>query len=204
MASEPATGAARLPAAARRETILNAAGPLFARDGYAATRIDAVAAAAGVTKPIVYRHFGSKKGLYVAQLERHEADLPTFFAGLGDLAGAEPDVLVRALLDRWLDYVRDHRYSWTMLFRDSSADAEIEAVRMRVSARARAVIAAFVAERAGDRIPAEQVVPTAELLTSGLAGMVLWWIDNPEVPKPVLLETALRIVAPVLGGHRPM
>ena len=68
----------RLPADERRATILAAAGPLFARDGYAATRIDDIAAAAGVTKPIIYRHFASKKALYAALLRKHRDDLPSF------------------------------------------------------------------------------------------------------------------------------
>ena len=41
--------------------MLRAADGLFAERGYAGTRLDDVAAAAGVTKPIVYRHFESKK-----------------------------------------------------------------------------------------------------------------------------------------------
>jgi AcrR family transcriptional regulator len=44
----------------RRELIALAAGRLFAATGYAGTRMEDVAAAAEVTKPIVYRHFGSK------------------------------------------------------------------------------------------------------------------------------------------------
>lgn len=63
----------------RRELIALAAGRLFAVNGYADTRMEDVATAAQVTKPIVYRHFDSKKDLYLALLARHEDDLPTFF-----------------------------------------------------------------------------------------------------------------------------
>lgn len=191
----------RIPAAERRATILRAAGPLFARQGYAGARLDDVAAAVGVTKPILYRHFDSKKALYVALLEKHEADLPTFFERVAGVAEQlDPDALVRAILEHWLDYVRENRHAWVMLFRDSSGDDEIRAVRTRVSATARDVMAAFIAARAGDRIPADQVAPTAELLTSGLAGMALWWIDHPDVPKDVVLEVAARMSAPAVGG----
>ena len=48
-------------------------------------------------------------------------------------------------------------------------------------------------------MPAEQVEPTAELLTSGLAGLALWWIDRPEVPKSVVLDVATRMSAPAVG-----
>ena len=178
----------RIPAAERREQILLIARPLFARNGYAATRLDDVAAAAGVTKPILYRHYGSKKGLYMALLQRHEDDLPRFF---GDVPSGE-------ILSVWLDYVRANSDNWLMLFRDSSGDEDIRELRAQVSRTARRLIAEFIAAQAGSRIPPEQVEPTAELLTSGLAGLVLWWIDHPEVPKDVVLEAAARPVSAVV------
>lgn len=56
----------RMNAPARRDLILGAAKRLFARRGYASTSLDQVAAAAGVTKPVVYDHFRSKQQLYFA------------------------------------------------------------------------------------------------------------------------------------------
>lgn len=196
MASVDTTERKRIPAAERRAEVLRAAAGLFAERGYAGTRLDDVAAAAGVTKPIVYRHFDSKRALYLALLERHEADLPTFLAGLGDeLAGLEGEELARTILFHWLDYVRANSHGWLMLFRDASGDAEIQACRLRVSVRAREVMAAFVAAQGGDRIPARQVEPTAELLRSGLAGLALWWIDNPAAAKDDVLDVAVRLAA---------
>jgi len=192
----------RIPAAERREVVLRAAAGLFGQHGYAGTRLDEVAAAAGVTKPIVYRHFESKKALYLALLAKHEQDLPTFVAGFQDeLAGLSEEDLVRAILSHWFDYVRKNSHAWLMLFRDSSGDAEIQASRLQVSARARAVMATFVAARAGDRIPADQIEPTAELLRSGLAGLALWWIDNPETPKGDVLDVAVRLSAAAAGAQ---
>jgi AcrR family transcriptional regulator len=179
----------RIPGPERRALILREAGRLFARHGYAGTRLDDVAAAAHVTKPIVYRHFESKKALYLALLDKHERDLPTFLEH-GDLG---------AILDHWLDYVRENSHAWSMLFRDHSGDDEIRERRRGVSLRAREVLAGFIAERAGAGIAAEQVEPTAELLTSGLAGLALWWIDHPDVPKPVVAAAAGRITRAVLA-----
>jgi AcrR family transcriptional regulator len=172
----------RMTASERRALILREAGRLFALHGYAGTRLDDVAAAAHVTKPIVYRHFESKKALYLALLAKHRADLPTFLER----------VEVPAILDNWLDYVRENRHAWVMLFRDHSGDDEIRQERREVSLRARQVLAGFIAER-GSAIPPEQVEPTAELLTSGLAGLALWWIDHPDVPKPTVAAVAGRI-----------
>jgi len=60
----------RLPRTARREVILRAAAEVVGRRGYAAASMDDVAAAAGVTKLILYRHFASKADLYRAALQR--------------------------------------------------------------------------------------------------------------------------------------
>jgi AcrR family transcriptional regulator len=191
----------RLSADERRAVIMRAAGRLFARDGYAATRLEDIASGAGVTKPIVYRHFDSKKALYVALLAKHEDDLPTFFEGLDGSSGIESTV--SAILDRWFDYVRENQHDWIMLFRDSSGDDDIRSLRRRVNLSARRVLAEFIAEQAGPRVPPEQVDPTAELLTSGLAGLALWWIDHPDVPKQVMVDVAARIsVAAVAGPAR--
>ena len=70
---------ARLSGPRRREVIVRAAGRQFARHGYAGTTLDDIAAAAHVTKPIVYRHFESKQALYLALLHKHEDDLAGFF-----------------------------------------------------------------------------------------------------------------------------
>ena len=184
---------ARLDAPRRREVIVRAAAQQFAKHGYAGTRLEDVAAAAHVTKPIVYRHFDSKQALYLALLRKHEDDLTSFFTGPDGAPAGVPEIL-----NSWLDYVRENSHAWLMLFRDSSGDDEIRAVRRRVSLRAREVLAGFIAGRG---IPAEQVEPSAELLRSALAGLALWWIDHPDVPKPVVLEVAARVSEAATSGH---
>lgn len=60
----------RMPRAQRREQLLDAATRAFARTGFTATGLDDVAAEAGVTHMILYRHFASKSDLYRAVLDR--------------------------------------------------------------------------------------------------------------------------------------
>lgn len=60
----------RMPRAERREQILDAATRAFAGAGFAATGLDDIAAEAGVTRVILYRHFDSKSDLYRAVLAR--------------------------------------------------------------------------------------------------------------------------------------
>lgn len=60
----------RLPAAQRKEQLLDTAVALFADRGYAGATTADLAKAAGVTEPIIYRHFESKKALFIAVIER--------------------------------------------------------------------------------------------------------------------------------------
>jgi AcrR family transcriptional regulator len=82
----------RLKAPQRREQLVSVATKLFAERGYEATTTAAIADAAGVTEPILYRHFSSKQDLFVAIVRemceltlRHWNEL---IAGTGDPAEA--------------------------------------------------------------------------------------------------------------------
>lgn len=96
----------RLPASKRREQLLDCAADLFAKMGYARATTAQLARAAGVTEPIIYRHFESKKDLFVAliertgretieQWERHLADAQDPAERLRRLLGDNPMVTER-------------------------------------------------------------------------------------------------------------
>lgn len=77
----------RLPAAKRREQLLDCAAGLFASHGYARATTAELARAAGVTEPIIYRHFKSKRDLFIALIER--TGKQTIDQWRHDLASAE-------------------------------------------------------------------------------------------------------------------
>lgn len=64
----------RLPAEKRREQLLDVATDLFAKSGYARATTAELAKTAGVTEPIIYRHFESKKALFIALIQRTARD----------------------------------------------------------------------------------------------------------------------------------
>ena len=74
-AARSAVTTRRMPRAQRREQILGAATRAFARAGFTNTGLDVIAAEAGVTPVILYRHFASKSDLYRAVLESAGARL---------------------------------------------------------------------------------------------------------------------------------
>ena len=85
----------RMARAERREQILDAATRAFARSGFAATSLDDIAAEAGVSHVILYRHFDSKAELYRAVLDRACARLDESVGSDGYDEGTIP-VLLRA------------------------------------------------------------------------------------------------------------
>lgn len=189
----------RLPVAERRELITEAAGRLFGERGYDGTRLDDIAAAAGITKPVVYRHFHSKRELYLALLARHRDDLPTFVGAMP----AEGSLRERleAVLESWLEYVETHSYAWKMLFRDTGGGAEVQAFRRQVHARAREVLADVIRSLGDPGIPPREVEPLAELVSMGMASLVLWWMENPRVSRGSLVDAMARVWIGVLEGH---
>jgi AcrR family transcriptional regulator len=77
----------RLKAPQRREQLIDVATKLFARNGYEATTTAAIALAAGVTEPILYRHFKSKQELFVAIVRAVSAQTMTHWQEL--IAGVD-------------------------------------------------------------------------------------------------------------------
>jgi AcrR family transcriptional regulator len=190
----------RLAPDERRTLIEDAAARLFAEHGYAATRLDEIAATANVTKPVLYRHFDSKKALYLALLAKHVQQLPRFV----DPAVANAPLAARlsAILDGWFAYVEERPYAWKMIFRDTTGDEEIQAVRRQVQERARAVLVELLRAQPELVIPEQELEPTAELLRTAMAGLALWWIDHPATPRAVLVDLVTRAVRGVLQASR--
>src|SRR6201991_1502436 len=60
----------RMTGTQRREQLLDVGRTLFAERGFEATSIEEIAARAGVSKPVVYEHFGGKEGLYAVVVDR--------------------------------------------------------------------------------------------------------------------------------------
>jgi AcrR family transcriptional regulator len=78
----------RLPAAERRAAVLDCACRVFSNGSYRGTTTAEIAKAAGVTEPILYRHFDSKRDLYIACLEESWSRLRAFWE---QTVEAEPD-----------------------------------------------------------------------------------------------------------------
>jgi AcrR family transcriptional regulator len=187
------TSKPRLSATERRLSIEDAASRIFAERGYAATSLDQVAEAAGITKPVIYRHFGSKKELHLALLARHRDELLGSFAG--GLAGEGAlDERITATVDIWFGYVEAHPYAWRMLFRDTTGDPEIQEFHRQMQASARAATRVLLESEPSIRVPERLLDPLSEVIRSATVGLALWWAENPELPREQIVALLSRTI----------
>lgn len=95
---------ARMPRAQRRNQLLELATRVFTEKGYQATSMDDIAAAAGVTKPVLYQHFSSKQSLYIEVLDIIAESMLEEVRALGEFQG-DTSSRVRSGLQRFYRFV---------------------------------------------------------------------------------------------------
>src|SRR5690349_8205949 len=105
----------RLPAARRRRQLLDVALDVFAMKGFHQTSMEEVAEAAGVTKPVLYQHFGSKRELYLELLEDVGGQLMAAITKA--VASARgPHQQVEAGFAAYFRFVEAHESAFKLLF----------------------------------------------------------------------------------------
>src|SRR3712207_589028 len=180
------SGRRRLPRAERRAVIEDAAEQLLAARGYAGTRMEDVAAAAGVTKQLLQRHFATKDELHLALLTRHRDGV------VGQLRLMRSDgpleARVKATLDAWYGYVESHPYAARLLFRDTTGDAAIAAFHLELQASARAATVDMLRDDPEVEIAADRIDAVAELVRACTVALALWWQEHPDASRHWLVE----------------
>lgn len=191
----------RLPAALRRRQLLDVALDVFASRGFHATSMNEVADAAGVTKPVLYQHFGSKRDLYQHLLEDVGAQLQA--AILEGVAGAaSPHRQVEAGFLAYFRFVDANRNAFNLLF-GGGARRDIEfadAVR-----RVETTIAEAVAELIEAPIPADH----RRILAHGIVGLAEgtsrhWVAEELDLDPDRLARQVADLAWAGLRGIRPL
>jgi AcrR family transcriptional regulator len=176
----------RLTREARRERILAAAAGVFASAGYDAAGMREVAAAAGISTPVLYDHFPAKAELYAALLASEVDDL---LAGWGALPPSnDPEVLLRSRVSAIFAWIETHERGWRMIFAEPPSDPAVASVHRRGQERATANLTAlFHGIPRLDltaRIPrelADEVL--ADASKSALNAVATWWWRHRDVPR---------------------
>jgi AcrR family transcriptional regulator len=189
-------GRRRLDAATRRETILDAAIPLFANAGYEQTRVSDVAARVGVTEPVIFQNFGTKSELFAAALERVAAEAATYLAN----QAAEHTTILEWLRHLLSSEHLDHLHTAPMfgvLFADAhrlQLEAGISAALHRSATRAAEVMAGILQRGQADGSIRADVQPLT------LAWLVVSLIQARQFRRTHAPEPSAALEADLLAG----
>jgi AcrR family transcriptional regulator len=191
----------RLRGPERRRRILEAAEAVFAEDGFQAASMNAIAAAAGVTKPILYDHFPSKLGLMVAVMEAIRDDLLAR-GGSAIAIDASAEERMRAGLAAFFSLVQDRPTAVTVLFERPRGDAALEDHALRIQQEATCRLADLLQGIVGPMPPGLAEIIT-EFIKEGVHGLARWSIARPEVERDHLVEAVVMVIWHGLAALHP-
>ncbi|MDQ0942871.1 TetR/AcrR family transcriptional regulator [Streptomyces sp. V1I1] len=199
----------RMTGAERREQLLDIGRTLFAEKGFEGTSVEEIAAKAGVSKPVVYEHFGGKEGLYAVVVDREMRQLLDMVTSA--LTAGHPRELLEQAAFALLDYIERYTDGFRILVRDSPVAQSTGTFASLISD-----IATQVEDILGLEFKTRGFDPKlAPLYAQALVGMVAltgqWWVD---ARRPKKAEVAAHLVnlawhgldgleqKPRLIGHR--
>ncbi|MFI6940272.1 TetR/AcrR family transcriptional regulator [Streptomyces sp. NPDC050418] len=199
----------RMTGAERRQQLLDIGRTLFAEKGFEGTSVEEIAAKAGVSKPVVYEHFGGKEGLYAVVVDREMQRLLDMVTS--SLTAGHPRELCEQAAFALLDYIEEYTDGFRILVRDSPVAQSTGTFASLISD-----IATQVEDILGLEFKARGFDPKlAPLYAQALVGSVAltgqWWVNTR---KPKKAEVAAHLVnlawhglgnleaKPRLIGHR--
>ncbi|MBW1602727.1 TetR/AcrR family transcriptional regulator [Streptomyces sp. JJ66] len=199
----------RMTGKQRREQLLDIGRTLFADRGFEGTSVEEIAAKAGVSKPVVYEHFGGKEGLYAVVVDREMRRLLDMVTSA--LTAGHPRELLEQAAFALLDYIDTFTDGFRILVRDSPVASTTGTFASLISD-----IATQVEDILGLEFKARGFdAKLAPLYAQALVGMVAltgqWWL-NAKKPKKADVAAHLVNLAwhgldglepkPRLVGHR--
>ncbi|MEU8828142.1 TetR/AcrR family transcriptional regulator [Streptomyces sp. NPDC048636] len=197
-------GSKGVPRHRREQQILAAAIEEFGTRGYAQVSMADLAAAIGVTKPLLYQYFGSKDGLYLAAL-RHIGDgLSAAIAQAMDGATTTPGTPV-AVLRAVFEALEGQRQGWFLLYDPTLPDTGEPA---GTAHRYRAAIDRMAARGTEELLNTRgfddprDAAALKHVWTGVVSSLVVWWTRNPGESAQDMAERCERLFLAALGTGR--
>jgi AcrR family transcriptional regulator len=180
----------------RRQQLLDVGRRLFAERGFEGTSIEEIAAQAGVSKPVVYEHFGGKEGLYAVVVDREVERLTATTMVLLDRPYTKPKFEAAAV--SLLRYIDENADGFRILVRDSnpagSGGGTYGTLLADIAGQVEYIMADFLKSRGRDP-------KLAPMYSQMMVGMVAftgqWWLD---ARKPKLEQVAANLIDLAWGG----
>ena len=173
----------RMTGRERREQLIAIGRALFAEKGYDGASIEEVSARAGVSKPVVYEHFGGKEGLYAVVVDREMADLLQRLTG--SLANGDAHDLVEQAALALLTYIEEETDGFRILARDSpvtsvsdvasGAGGGFSSLLNDVASQVEHILGREFARRG---LSVELAPMYAQMLVGMVAFTGMWWLEE--------------------------
>jgi AcrR family transcriptional regulator len=174
----------RMTGRERREQLLDVGRSLFAERGFEATSIEEIAARAGVSKPVVYEHFGGKEGLYAVVVDREMSDLLQRLTAA--LSSGHPRQLVEQAALALLTYIEEQTDGFRILSRDSPVAGSSGTFSSLLNDIASQVEHIMIREFESRDIRPELAPMYAQMLVGMVALTGQWWLEERRPPREVV------------------
>ena len=182
----------------RREQLLDVGRAVFAERGYDGASIEEIAARAGVSKPVVYEHFGGKEGLYAVVVDREVGSLLDHIVSA--LVARHPRALLEQAVRALLEYIDDNTDGFRILVRESPGGAtggNLASLLGDVVSQLEPILAGMFRDRGYDP-------DLAPIYAQALVGMVAstgqWWLDARRPGREVVAAHLVNLAWNGLAG----
>jgi AcrR family transcriptional regulator len=170
-----------VPRAVREQQLLDVAEEQFAANGYGGASIEEIARLAGVSRPILYDHFGGKEGVYVACLRRARGELEEMILKATAEAKTPREMMERGT-SAYFEFVERSGQRWAVLFGgvELGGPAAEEAARLRFEtvARIRDLIRVIAPDADAGTVEAY-----AHAVSGSSEQVAKWWRANPHYSR---------------------
>jgi AcrR family transcriptional regulator len=170
-----------MTSAERREQLLEIARALFAERGFEGASIEEIASRAGVSKPIVYEHFGGKEGLYAVVVDREVRRLLEMMRA--SLTAGRPRELLEQATFALLDYIESSSDGFRILVRDSPLGSDSGSFGSIIGDVASRVEYILEAEFRSRGLEPEYAPMYAQMLVGMVGTTGQWWLDARTADK---------------------
>ena len=174
----------RMTGSERRHQLINIARSLFAERGYESTSIEEVAHRAGVSKPVVYEHFGGKEGLYAVVVDR---EMSALLDGItSSLTNNRYRPRVERVVLALLTYVEERTDGFRLLLRDSPASISSGTYSSLINDAVNQVASILAGDFTRRGLDPELAPLYAQALVGSVTMTAQWWVDAREPSKEVV------------------
>lgn len=189
-----------MSASERREQLTAVARELFAERGYAAASMEEIAERAGVSKPVVYEHFGTKDAIYRVIVDREVRELVDRIKVA--LTPGHPRRTITRAVDAFLEYIEKEGDGFKILVRDGPVGTGGGSLPSVLDEIAHAVERLLRTELKARGFS----VRMAPILARSLVGMIAlpgqWWLDAGRLQRKYVADQIVNLAWNGLGGLR--